>query len=93
MTGPNPDAELDNALGINQLPPAVVTDEHRQRALRALFPTAKFRPSDVAELAEMAGWSWLVHRTAQAIADEGQRAVARYITEHTAAGTDDRHRT
>lgn len=32
MTGPNPDAELDAALGVDQLPPAAVTDEHRALA-------------------------------------------------------------
>lgn len=73
MTGPNPDAELDEALGINQLPPAIVTEEHHRLAAVALnSPEPRQR--------------W--HDVAQALADEGQRAVARYIAEHAAAGTD-----
>lgn len=38
MTGPSPDAELDAALGVTELPPATVTDAHRAlaRELRAM---------------------------------------------------------
>jgi hypothetical protein len=72
MTGPNPDAELDDALGIRQLPPAVVTDEHMKQAAKIIrtFYTRRNRRG-----------------VAQVIADLEQRAVARYIAEQRAAGT------
>jgi hypothetical protein len=72
MTGPNPDAELDDALGISQLPPAVVTDEHMKQAAKIIrtFYTRRNRRG-----------------VAQVIADLEQRAVARYIAEQRAAGT------
>lgn len=72
MTGPNPDADLDDALGITQLPPAVITDLHFQAAARAL---------DTA-LPEL---RW--HQVAQAIANAEQRGAARVLAEHAAAGT------
>lgn len=72
MTGPSPDADLDNTLGINQLPPAVVTDEHLRLAAEAInTPLPQLR------------WQ----QVAQAIADAEQRGAARIIAERTTAGT------
>lgn len=75
MTGPNPDAELDEALGVDQLPPAAVTDDHLARATGLLSGPPGYREPE------------LVERVAQAIADAEQRGAARVIAEHAAAGT------
>jgi hypothetical protein len=77
VTGPNPDAALDAALGIAELPPAVVTHEHLARAkelCRAMVPGNYPAP-------------WMVEVAAQALADEGKRVLARFIAEHQVAGT------
>ena len=87
MTGPNPDAELDEALGVVELPPAAVTEVHVVAAMEALFPgtwanlrSPRVREATVASLPE-------VHRTAQAIADAEQRGAARVLATQRAAGT------
>lgn len=80
MTGPNPDAELDAALGVAELPPAAVTDAHRvlaETALRPFGPQTRMSHESI----EQTG------RVAQAIADAEQRGAARVIAEHEAAGT------
>lgn len=73
MTGPNPDADLDAALGITALPPAAVTDTHRRVAAQAIADELATGQDAVA----------------QAIADAGQRGAARVLVEHAAAGTAD----
>jgi hypothetical protein len=80
VTGPNPDAELDWALGVDRLPPATVTEPHRARA---------------GALLRAANCTWRTHeqrdadqeRMAQAIADAEQRGAARILAERAAAGT------
>lgn len=85
MTGPNPDAALDAALGVVELPPAVVTDEHLRRSLAAIFRAGTFEPADVDDLS--APYARQVRDVAQAIADAEQRGAARVLAEHAAAGT------
>lgn len=74
MTGPDPDADLDRALGIDQLPPAIVTDDHQRRAAALLTDKTP-------------GWADARDAIAQALADAEVRAVARYVAERVAAGT------
>jgi hypothetical protein len=80
VTGPNPDAELDHLLGLDDLPPARVLPEHMATAHRVLELWEQLRPLGY-DLAALAGF------IAQVEADAEQRAVARYIAEHHAAGT------
>lgn len=82
MTGPNPDAELDEALGVTQLPPAAVTDDHCRAAMAALWPSLGHTDPDDLNVASQRQLA----RAAQAVADAEQRAVARYIAERDAAG-------
>jgi hypothetical protein len=70
MTGPNPDADLDQALGLTELPPVAVTEDHRSRALAALRNSYAQR---------------YLGEVAQAIADAEQRGAARVLAEHAAA--------
>lgn len=84
MTGPNPDAELDEALGVDQLPSAVITDAHLASA-RALVD--EWKSPTVHTYKKPGAEGFLIGLIAAAVADEGQRAVARYIAEHEVAGT------
>lgn len=77
MTRPNPDAELDKALGVDQLPPAAVTEADRAEAHR-IWDEALCNSG-------VPGWDRLAV-LAQALADAEQRAVARYIAACAAAG-------
>lgn len=85
MTGPSPDAELDEALGITKLPPAQISVEHLRQALVALWPE---RPR-----VEFVGPDALsdvdrhqLRRVAGAIADAEARGAARILAEHVVAG-------
>jgi hypothetical protein len=84
VTGPNPDAELDAALGIPDLPPAVPTAEHQRLARVARYELRSARwaaePGSDVEHREL-------EVLAQAIADAEQRGAARVIAEHAAART------
>jgi hypothetical protein len=75
MTGPNPDAELDAALGIDDLPPADVTAAH-MAIVEPLWATS----------AHLSGPEF-ARRMAQLVADAEQRGAARVLAEHAAAGT------
>jgi hypothetical protein len=78
VTGPNPDAALDAALGITELPPAVVDGEHEEIAARLV---------EEWETDGTAGYGGLEARIAQALADIERRGVQRYIREHQKAHT------
>lgn len=75
MTGPNPDAELDEALGLDELPPAVVTPAHLALC-EPLWLTSAY----------LSGPEF-IRRMAQLVADAEQRGAARVIAERDAAGT------
>lgn len=75
MTGPNPDAELDQALGITHLPPAAITENHRDLAMRQIARIRQHLDDEPVTV------------LAQVIADAEQRGAARALTEHTTAGT------
>lgn len=76
MTGPNPDAELDESLGVTKLPPAAVTDEHIEIARAAAM-----------NLGVGGAPAPSIRRLAQVIADAEQRGAARALAERKAAGT------
>jgi hypothetical protein len=76
VTGPNPDAELDAALGLDQLPPARFTHDH---LLIAAELTHAWEESEL-------GIGNLRDRIAQAIADAEARGSARVIAEREKAG-------
>lgn len=84
MTGPNPDAELDEALGVDQLPPAVITDAHLADA-RGLV--AEWRSPVVHTYKRPGAEGFLVGLIAAAVADAEQRGAARVLAEQAAAGT------
>jgi hypothetical protein len=78
VTGPgpdDPDAALDAALGIDALPPAAVVPRHLALCVPLWLTSAYLSGPE------------FIQRMAQLVADAEQRAVARYIAEHTAAGT------
>lgn len=77
MTGPNPDAELDEALGVTHLPPAAATEEHRAEAHRVW--------NEALCNSGLADWDRLA-AMAQALADAEQRGAARVLATHAAAG-------
>lgn len=84
MTGPNPDAELDEALGVAQLPPALPgpTDHELAGRLVETWRSVRGSYADRAEADEA-----LVNWFAEALATERMRATARVLATQAVAGT------
>lgn len=78
MTGPNPDAELDAALGLDHLPPPVPTEAQLAEG-RRLVELWRGMPEDYDD--QVLG-QWI----GELVAVAEQRGAARVLATHAAAG-------